>query len=246
MDLNIPIPFPYKYTQLQEIAVKGALLFYHTSFFCIRCHLADVLYFNSKWVSRGIVWLEEEEYKYSRIMIPLVQCKNCNGIFRVLPSGILPRKIFSYSSIENACRRYFTDNVGIVKTVSSLLGVRPHYTSLYYWLGSMGAMYLDKPIRPIVREETITSASLISETKKELCIEPHSLSSEVSIPSWTYKSTKRYEELLGAKRLLLLSQEIFKMRRYSLSYWYWWLSIRFENVATWLFPSRMYGTPIQI
>ena len=107
-------------------------------------------------------------------------------------------------------------------------------------------MYLDKPVQPVVREPALTSASLISDTRQELYIQPQSLHSEVSVPSWTYRSESRRDELVGAKRLLLLSREIFKKKRYSLSYWYWWLSIRFRNVATWLFPSRMYGTPIQI
>jgi len=245
--VNIPIPFPYKYKKLQELSVKGTLLFYdNTSYFCIHCKLADFLYFIGKCVSRGIVWLQGEVNIYERIKIPLVQCKNCNGIFRVLPFGILPRKTFSYPSIENACRGYFTDTASIIKTVSLLLGVKPHYTTLYHWLGSIGAMHLDTQVSPVVREKAITSASLISETKKELCIQLHSLFSEVSIPPLHYKSEKRREELVGAKRLLLVSQEIFATHRYSLSHWYWWLSIRFRNVATWLFPSRMYGTRIQI
>jgi hypothetical protein len=78
-------------------------------------------------VSRKLILLERDEYGARqavevRATIALAYCKACKRRTRVLPSDVLPRKVYSLALIEHQLARYTEGELSLRQVSWDLLG----------------------------------------------------------------------------------------------------------------------------
>lgn len=81
------------------------------------------------------------------LRVPLARCQGrCRGRFRVLPSDLLPGKVYSLEAVEAYARSYLHGSRGLRGAVSATetRATRPHFTTLHGWLGGLGERVLDR------------------------------------------------------------------------------------------------------
>ena len=188
---------------------------------------------------------------YQESPVPLALCERCRSRVRVLPVEILPYKTFGLPVIEAACVHYVTSTDGLRKTVQTIPGVAPHYSTLHGWMGGLGERAMDKVAlkrdkATIGRPLLPPASTLVAETAKRQdldLINRWSMTKPPIVP-WKYKSLFRKELLQSCLRLLSIAASLFQDSPYPLTMWQHWLLPMFL-VAAWLFPSRNIITPIQ-
>ena len=254
----MPVPFPDFYDNLCRYAEQGKSL--GKDFVCPnpQCCARGNLVFTDSWVERGVTWPKgKRRVKFKRNLIPLARCQVCGGRFRVLSQEILPRKTYSLPVIENSCRAYPQSGKGLRKTVNSIQGDRPHFTTLHGWLGGLGVRALD---RVKIRENrssgktkkaaysitSLTAAALVAETGKKLRRGVvREWQHHHDIPSWKYKSQRRRDQLEWCARLFSIASYLFPDEPYPLLSWQGWL-IKQLHVAGWVFSGGGVCTAIQL
>ena len=254
----MPVPFPDFYDSLCQSAMQGKSLGKDAICPNPRCCARGKLVFTNSWVDRGVVWPKGKRgAKFKRNLIPLAQCHVCGGRFRVLSQEILPRKTYSLPVIENSCRLYPQSGKGLRKTVNSIKGDRPHFTTLHGWLGGLGVKALDR--KKVQKNRSAeqgkkasysgkvwTTAALVAESAKKLkrgvVREWHN---QFDIPLWKYKGEKRRDQLEGCARLFSVASYLFPDEPYPLTSWQSWL-IKEVHVAGWVFSARSGCTAIQL
>ena len=254
----MPVPFPDSYDNLCQFTEQGKSLGKDAICPNPQCCARGKLIFTGTWVERGVIWPKGKTGAvFKRNPFPLASCQVCGGRFRVLPQEVLPRKAFSLPVIENCCRSYPQSKNGLRKTVNSLKGDRPHFTTLHGWLGGLGIRALD---RVKIRENrsagktnkvaysiiSLTVAALVAETGKKLKRGVvREWQHHYDIPSWKYKNERRHDQLEACARLFTAASYLFPDDSYPLTSWQSWL-IKEIHVAGWVFPSRGNCTAIQL
>jgi len=188
---------------------------------------------------------------YRESPVPLALCEQCKSRFRVLPVEILPYKTFGLPVIEAACLHYATSTDGLRKTVQTIAGVAPHYSTVHGWVGGLGERAMDKVHlkrdRASIGQPSLPPTStLVAETAKrqDLDLINRWSKTKPTIAPWKYKSLLRKELLQSCLRLLSIAASLFQESPYPLTLWQQWLLPMFL-VAAWLFPSRNIITSIQ-
>lgn len=250
--MTIPVPFPTSYSTLEGIAVKGESL--GKNCICPGCRIRGWLYFTGRRVNRGVIWRDASGHIVFKIIeIPLANCRNCRGRFRVLPIEILPFKIFSLKLIEEYSRTYLVpdeDGPGLRKTVEGKPGdyPRPDYTTLHHWLMFLGEKSLDCPQSSAASSHGtvprtsscipwLPASALIAETTKRLQVGiKRDWTRPVEIPAWKYRTPRRREQLQACARLLSTAARLFPDDPHPLTAWEGKI-IEYLNVAGWWFPS---------
>jgi hypothetical protein len=170
----------------------------------------------------------------------------------VLPIEFLPFKTYSLPIIETACNHYGNSEDGLRKTVNTIAGVAPHYSTLHGWLGGIGERALDKVQlkndKAAVGQPFLPPTStLVAETAKRK--DPDLVNrwnkKTPPIATWKYQSLFRKELLQSCLKLLWIAALLFQTSSYPLTTWQHWLMPVFY-VHGWLFPSRNLLTPIQL
>ena len=254
----MPVPFPDSYDNLCQSARQDKSLGKDAICPNPQCCARGKLTFTDSWVDRGVVWPKGKRgAKFKWNLIPLARCHVCGGRFRVLPQEILPRKTYSLPVIENSCRSYPQSGKGLRKTVNSIKGNRPHFTTLHGWLGGLGVKALDREKvqknRSAKRRKkasysgkVFTTAALVAESAKKLkggvVRKWHS---QFNIPSWKYKNERRHDQLEACARLFTAASYLFPDEPYPLTSWQSWL-IKEVHVAGWVFSARSGCTAIQL
>ena len=184
--------------------------------------------------------------------MPLALCEQCKSRFRVLPIEFLPFKTYSLPIIETACNHYVTSEDGLRKTVNTITGVAPHYSTLHGWLGGLGERALDKvqlknDKAAIGQPSLPPTSTLVAETakRKDLDLVNRWNNTTPLIASFKYQSLFRKELLQSCLKLLWIAALLFQNSAYPLTAWQHWLMPAFY-VPGWLFPSRNLVTPIQL
>jgi hypothetical protein len=165
---------------------------------------------------------------------------------------MLPGKTFSLPIIETTCHHYGVSADGLRKTVKTIPGVAPHYSTLHGWLGGIGerAMDKDQPEHDkaaIGRPSLPPTAAVVAETakRKDLELIKGWNKTKPVIAFWKYKSLFRKELLQSCIKLLKIAGWLFEISPYPLTTWQQWLMPIFE-VPAWRFSSRNLLTPIQL
>lgn len=189
---------------------------------------------------------------YEQTPVPLALCQQCKSRIRVLPVEMLPGKTFGLPIIETSCNHYCTSQDGLRKTVKTIPGVAPHYSTLHGWLGGMGERALDKVQRKhdkgaIGQPSLAPTSAVVAETakRKDLDLINRWNKTQPAIFSIKYNSVFRKELLQSCLRLLQIAASLFPMRPYPLTAWQQWLTPVFD-VPAWRFFSRNLLTPIQL
>jgi hypothetical protein len=184
--------------------------------------------------------------------VPLTLCEQCKGRFRVLPVEFLPFKTYSLPIIETACNHYGKSEDGLRKTVNTIAGVAPHYSTLHGWLGGIGERALDKvqlqnDKAAIGQPSLPPTSTLVAETakRKDLDLINRWNKTTPPITSWKFQTLLRKELLQSCLKLLWIAASLFQTSSYPLTTWQHWLMPLFY-VPGWLFPSRNLLTPIQL
>jgi len=237
----MPVPFPVSYSKLCLLAVKGELL--SIDIICPKCHMVGQLFFTSSWVLRGIIWYGKDGILiFEKIKIPLVICRGCKGRFRVLPEEILPYKHFSLPAIEDICGGYVQPNApGFRKSVDSISGVHPHYSTVHRWTEGLGERVLDR-FQPGAQKTPfpklwLPSSALVAESAKRINpgVQDRWRQSH-EIPCWKYHSSRRHDQLQACARLFDVAGFLFPNKLHPLTAWQGKI-IEYCNVAGWWFPS---------
>jgi len=199
----------------------------------------------------GILFGPDGVALYQQSPVPLALCEQCKSRIRVLPVEILPYKTFGLPVIEAACHHYATSADGLRKTVQTIPGIAPHYSTLHGWMGGLGERAMDKVHlrrdRATIGQPSLPPTStLVAETAKrrDLDLINRWNKTKPPISPGKYKSLFRKELLQSCLRLLSVAASLFQHDPYPLTLWQHWLSPMFL-VAAWLFPSRNIITPIQ-
>jgi hypothetical protein len=190
--------------------------------------------------------------RYQQTPVPLALCEQCNSRIRVLPVEIVPLKTFSLPIIETACSHYGTSEDGLRKTVKTIPGVAPHYSTLHGWLGGIGERALDrvelKNNKAAIGQPSLPPTSaLVAETAKrqDLDLINRWNKTQPPIASLKYKSLFRKELLQSCIKLIWMAASLFETSSYPLTLWEK-LLIPIFHVPSFLFSSRNLLTPIQL
>lgn len=254
----MPVPFPDSYDNLCQSSRQGKSLGRDTICPNPRCCCRGKLVFTDSWVERGVTWPKGKTGAvFQRKPIPLARCQVCGGRYRVLPREVLPRKTYSLPVIENSCTSYPRSGKGLRKTVNSIQGDHPHFSTLHGWLGGLGVRALDRVKIQKKRSprggkkfshsgKVFTTAALVAESGKKLRRGVvRKWHSQFYIPSWKYKGERRRDQLEACARLFSAASYLFPDEPYPLTSWQSWL-IKELHVAGWVFPARAACTAIQL
>jgi hypothetical protein len=252
---KIPVPYPEDYHTLIETAHKSKFEPVYLNIPCPReeCLSQKSLLLKPWFVKRYCVLFGPAGVAlYQESPVPLTLCEQCKGRFRVLPVEFLPFKTYSLPIIETACNHYGKSEDGLRKTVNTIAGVAPHYSTLHGWLGGIGERALDKvqlqnDKAAIGQPSLPPTSTLVAETakRKDLDLINRWNKTTPSIASWKFQSLFRKELLQSCLKLLWIAVLLFQNSAYPLTTWQHWLMPLFY-VHGWLFPSRNLLTPIQL
>jgi len=252
---KIPVPYPEDYHTLIETARKSKFEPVYLNISCPKeeCASQERLRLKAWFAQRNCVLFDSSGVaRYRQTPVPLALCEQCKSRFRVLPVEFLPFKTFSLPIIETACNHYGKSEDGLRKTVNTIAGIAPHYSTLHGWLGGMGERALDKvqlknDKAAIGQPSLPPTSTLVAETAKRK--DPNLINrwnkTTPPIASWKYQSLFRKELLQSCQKLLWIAASLFQISAYPLTTWQHWLMPVFY-VAAWLFPSRNFVTPIQL
>ena len=252
---KIPVPYPDDYHTLIETARKSKFAPVYLDISCPKeeCTSRERLQLKAWFAQRNSVLFDSSGVaRYRQTPVPLALCKQCRSRFRVLPIEFLPFKTYSLPVIETACNHYCKSEDGLRKTVDTIVGIAPHYSTLHGWLGGIGERALDKVQlkndKAAVGQPSLPPTStLVAETAKRK--DPDLINrwnkTTPPIASWKYQSLFRKELLQSCLKLLWIAALLFQNSAYPLTTWQHWLMPVFY-VPGWLFPSRNLITPIQL
>jgi hypothetical protein len=108
---------------------------------CPRCKAG--LELTGSRVKRQAIGIQGSE----TLEVPLAHCLGeCGGRFRILPSDLLPGKVFSLEAVEAYAKTYLRGSRGLRGAVSATRTTvtRPHFTALHGWLGGLGERVLGR------------------------------------------------------------------------------------------------------
>ena len=254
-EAKIPVHYPGDYHTLIEAARKSKFEPYYLNVSCPKeqCVSQKRLRLTPWLVDRNCVLFDSDNVAcYEQTPVPLCVCEQCHCRIRVLPVEILPGKTFSLPIIETACHRYGVSADGLRKTVKTILGVAPHFSTLHGWLGGIGERAMDKvqlkqDKAAIGQPSLPPTSAVVAETAKRKDLELIKCwnNTKPAIGFWKYKSLFRKELLQSCIKLLQIAGWLFQISPYPLTTWQQWLIPIFE-VPAWLFASRNLLTPIQL
>ena len=249
---QIPVPYTGDYHTLVEAVCKSKSEPVYIGVPCPRCGSENSLCLKPWLVQRNSVLFDPGGVAlYQQSPVPLALCEQCNHRVRVLPVEILPYKTFGLPVIEATCIHYATSADGLRRTVQTIPGVAPHYSTLHGWMGGLGERAMDKVHlrgdRATIGQPSLPPVStLVAETAKrqDLDLINRWGKTKPPISPGKYKSLFRKELLQSCLRLLSVAASLFEHDPYPLTLWQYWLLPMFL-VTAWLFPSRNIITPIQ-
>ena len=155
----IPLCSSVEPIDFAERLARGTLAEHVDGVPCPHRDCSEPVRLTRKRVARGVVLLIGAVYVFIVLVIPLARCKAGHWC-RVLPAGVLPYKAYCVRAQEFAMALYSRGELGLRLVVGLCAGNAPHFTTLWGWLGGLGAMALDRagntPAASIavVREET--------------------------------------------------------------------------------------------
>jgi hypothetical protein len=252
---QIPVPYPEDYHTLIETTRKSKFEPVYLNISCPKeeCPSQERLRLKAWFAQRNCVLFDSAGIaRYRRTPVPLALCEQCKSRFRVLPVEFLPFKTYSLPIIETACNHYGKSEDGLRKTVNTIAGIAPHYSTLHGWLGGIGERALDKiqlkkDKAAIGQPSLPPTSTLVAETAKRK--DPDLINrwnkTTPPIASFKYQSLFRKELLQSCLKLLWIAASLFQNSVYPLTTWQHWLMPVFY-VPGWLFPSRNLLTPIQL
>jgi hypothetical protein len=131
-----------------------------------------------------------------QVIIAVARCADCGARSRVLPSNVLPRKVYGLSVIEQLATRYVAGDGSLRGVAWSLLGDRtPQHTTLHAWTEGLGAHALGRD-----RTSTEPHSAMVAETTARW---PQVASVAVpSIDPRRFRSEPRHERLAAVARLV--------------------------------------------
>jgi len=252
---KIPVPYPEDYHTLIETARKSKFEPVYLNISCPKeeCISKERLRLKAWFAQRNCVLFDSTGVAcYQQTPVPLALCEQCKSRFRVLPVEFLPFKTFSLPIIETACNHYGNSEDGLRKTVKTIAGIAPHYSTLHGWLGGIGERALDKvklknDKAAIGQPSLPPTSTLLAETAKRKDLDLINRWNKTTHPiaSWKYQSLFRKELLQSCLKLLWIAASLFQNSAYPLTRWQHWLMPVFY-VHGWLFASRNLLTPIQL
>lgn len=199
-------------------------------------------------VSRGLVLLERDEYGEFlavavRATIALASCSRCKRRTRVLPSDVLPRKVYSLPLIEHELAEYAAGERSLRRVSWELLGEKtPAHTSLFGWSEGLGAHALGRartderlglPASRLLAESEARSPRIGSVLRHEAPVDPR-----------RYRSQARRERLSAMATLLLVAVLVTGLRSpEALSEWRR-LAFTWTRSAVLVFPATISCTRI--
>ena len=96
--------------------------------------------------------------------LALACCDRCGGRVRVLPSDILPRKLYGLSVIEHLVVAYAEGDQGLRRVAWNLAAERtPAFTTLHAWTEGLGAHALGRELGEV--PGGMPHAALVRETE---------------------------------------------------------------------------------
>jgi len=146
------------------------------------------------------------EWVVNRVEAVLAQvcCAGCGGRFRVLPSDILPRKLYGLAVIEHLLAAYAEGGQGLRGVVWAVAGERtPAFTTLRAWIEGLGAYALGRALGEVPGSRPHTA--LVQETEARV---PESR--DVAVPAVDerrYRAQARRERLGAVAHLLAVAAQ---------------------------------------
>jgi len=160
--------------------------------------------------------LERDEYGEFlavavRATIALASCSRCKRRTRVLPSDVLPRKVYSLPLIEHELTEYAQGERSLRQVSWNLLGEKtPAHTSLFGWSEGLGAHALGR-----VKSEAelgLPASRLLAESEARCPKIAPVLRREARVDPRRYRSQARRERLSAMATLLLLAVLVTGLR----------------------------------
>ena len=158
-------------------------------------------------MTRGVFLLEPDEFGVLTVirveaLIALARCERCGSRTRVLPSDILPRKLYSLAVIEFQLAAYTEGGLSLRVVAVRLYGERtPAHTTIYVWSEGMGAHLLGRAAGELAEADPHTA--LVQETEARC-----PAARDVPVPAVDarrYRAKARRERLSAVARLLVVA-----------------------------------------
>lgn len=156
-------------------------------------------------VKRKLIRLVRDEHGQEQLVeekavLALATCRTCGHRCRVLPSDVLPRKVYALPVIEHLAAKYVAGDGSLREISWSLLGERtPEHTTVHAWTEGLGAHVLG---RDAVGGEP-HSAMVVETTARRGPLAPLATP---SIDPRRYRSEPRHERLLAVALILLTAR----------------------------------------
>jgi hypothetical protein len=134
--------------------------------------------------------------------LALACCDRCGGRVRVLPSDILPRKLYGLAVIEHLVAAYAEGHRSLRPVAWSLAGERtPAHTTLHAWSEGLGAHALGRELGEV--PDGMPHAALVAETEarrpKARDLAP------AAVDERRYRAQARRERLAAVAHLLAVA-----------------------------------------
>ncbi len=165
-------------------------------------------------VVRALIVLQRDRHGELRtveltIRVALARCSSCKGRWRVLPSDVLPHKLYGLCVIEVECTAYSRGGESLRDVAWSLRsGERtPAHTTLHAWTEGMGSWALGFEPGRVPGTEPV--GALLAETRRRWPGEVETiLSQRAPIDPRRYRSEERRERLVAVTHLLAIAAAI--------------------------------------
>lgn len=146
-----------------------------------------------------------------RATLALACCPRCKRRWRVLPSDVLPRKVYSLPLIEHELAEYAEGARSLREVSWELLGEKtPTHTSLFGWSEGLGAHALGRARTDV--ELGLPASRLLAESEARCPEIAPVLRHEAPVDPRRYRSQARRERLSAMATLLLVAVLVTGMR----------------------------------
>lgn len=208
----IPITIPVTYDTYSSLYSQGLLASHLCDTICPKYPHEGLpqsppvaLELTNCTVDRTAFLLEKDDYDIDTVVketvkIVLVRCPICKSRYRLLPTDILPHKLYTLPVIELSVSLYNRGDLSLRHVVWDLLyGERtPEHTTLHAWTEGLGAWWLGREMGEVAFSVPATRI------QAELEIRYPQMSSWRFQPIWInpqhYRSQGRRERLEACKR----------------------------------------------
>jgi hypothetical protein len=227
--LNRVITLNVSYSRLVALRKQGRLPALLEEKICPSCGQRGLLRLMKSQLKRGVVCPNQDGVLVAAtIWVSLVRCDGGEKRHwhRVLPCEIQPRKTYSTPSMELTMANYHDGKNGLRKAIKALpeskrppageRRVRPHYSTLWHWLGGIGEYGRGRDAPPGV----VPFGTVLAETKRHGRPELLKIwSRKRQVPPERYRSEERREGLEYARRVMATAKALFPDETFPMTAW---------------------------